>query len=261
MTRTVAALLVALAGAAGATAPVPPPITLRYDVRYGPLTIMSFDTTVDVADRTYRSTTRMQTEGVVELVYPWKAEAVSDGVRDGTTLTPKRHTSDGMYRGTHRRVRIDYADDGAVVSTIEPPPEEDARDRVPADLQRATMDPLTASLAAAGRQPCGGTLPVFDGRRRYDMRLEDKGPAEVEPARRGIYAGPARRCRATIIPYSGFWRSEPTESEAPTTLDYFIATPRPDVGPLPVYLELAGARGTLRIHLTAVERVADPVRE
>jgi hypothetical protein len=254
MQRTVAVLLLALAGATGATTP-PPPMTLRYDVRYGPITILSLDTTIDVADTTYRSTTRMRTEGVVELVYPWKAEAVSDGVRDGATLTPKRHTSDGEYRGTHRRVRIDYADDGAVVSSIEPPAEEDARERVPADMQRATLDPLTASLAAASRQPCSGTLPVFDGRRRYDMRLEDKGPADVEPARRGVYSGPARRCRATIIPYTGFWRSDARDSEAPTTLDYFIATPRPDVGPLPVYLELAGARGTLRIHLTAVEPV------
>lgn len=254
MRSTVAALLLALAGMAGATAPVPPPLTLRYDVRYGPLTIMSFDTTVDVADTTYRSTTRMQTAGVVEVVYPWKAEAISDGVRDGTTLTPKRHTSDGVYRGEHRRVRIDYADDGAVLTSIEPPPEEDARERVPADMQRATMDPLTASLVAASRHPCSGTLPVFDGRRRYDMRLEDKGPADVESARRGVYAGPARRCRATIVPYTGFWRSDAESSETPTTLDYFIATPSADVGPLPVYLELAGARGTLRIHLTAIER-------
>jgi hypothetical protein len=254
MQRTVAALLVALAATAGATAP-PPPLTLRYDVRFGPVTILSMDTTIAVADTTYRSTTRMRTEGVVRLLYPWNAEAISDGVRDGTTLTPRRHTADGVYRGEHRRVRIEYGDDGAVASQIDPPPEADARDAVPADMQRATIDPLTASLAAVSRQPCHGTLPVFDGRRRYDMQLEDKGPADVEPSRRGIYAGPARRCRATIIAYSGFWRSSPMDSETPTTLDYFIATPREDVGPLPVYLELAGARGTLRIHLTAVERV------
>lgn len=256
MQRMVVAVLVALAGAARATAP-PPPMTLHYDVRYGPVTILSLDTTIDVADTTYRSTTRMRTEGVVRLLYPWSAEAVSDGVRDGTTLTPRRHTADGVYRGEHRRVRIEYAGDGSVVSRIEPPPEDDARDRVPDDMQQATLDPLTASLAAASRLPCAGTLPVFDGRRRYDMQLEDKGAADVPAARRGVYAGPARRCRATIVAYSGFWRSDPRDSEAPTTLDYFIATPRADVGPVPVYLELAGARGTLRIHLIGVEPLKD----
>lgn len=260
MKRTVVALLVAVAGAAGATTP-PPPVTLHYDVRFGPVTILSLDTTIAVADTTYRSTTRMRTEGIVRLLYPWNAEAVSDGVRDGTTLTPRRHAADGVYRGEHRRVRIEYADDGAVVSRIDPPPDADARDGVPLDMQRATLDPLTASLAAVSRQPCGGTLPVFDGRRRYDMRLEDKGDAEVEPARGGLYAGPARRCRATIVAYSGFWRSDPRDSEVPTTLDYFVATPPGDVGPLPVYLELAGARGTLRIHLTGVQRVAEPVTD
>jgi Protein of unknown function (DUF3108) len=257
MRRTVAALLVALAGAAQAATPPPPPVTLHYDVRYGPLTILSLDATIRVADTTYRSTTRIRTEGVVRLVYPWTAEAVSDGMRDGATLTPRRHTADGVYLGEHRRVRIEYAADGSVASEIEPPPAADARDGVPPDMQRATIDPLTASLAAVSRQPCEGILPVFDGRRRYDMRLEDRGPAVVEPARDGVYAGVARRCRATIVAYSGFWRSDPRDSEVPTTLDYFVATPRDDIGPVPVYLELSGARGTLRIHLTSVERVTE----
>jgi hypothetical protein len=249
-------LLVALAGAALATAP-PPPVTLHYDVRYGPVTILSLDTTITVADTTYRSTTRMRTEGVVRLLYPWDATAESDGTRDGTTLTPRRHTADGEYRGEHRRVRIEYSPGGAVAARIDPAPEADARDAVPADMQQATLDPLTASLAAVSRQPCEGTLPVFDGRRRYDMQLQDMGEADVPSARRGVYAGPARRCRATILAYSGFWRTDPRSSEVPTTLDYFIATPRGDVGPLPVYLELAGARGTLRIHLTSIDRVAE----
>ncbi len=252
MAHTVAALVMLLVLASPA-ASVPPPVTLRYDVRWGPLTILSLDTTIDVGDTTYRSTTAMRTEGVVALAFPWKATAESSGIRDGATLAPRRHRADGEYRGEHRRVRIEYADDGAVDTQVEPPPDDDARDRVPPEMQRATLDPITASLAAAGR-PCTGTLPVFDGRRRYDMRFEDMGPADVEPARRAIYAGPARRCRATIVAKSGFWRSDPRDSEAPTTLDYWIAAPSTDVGPVPVYLELSGARGTLAIHLTTIER-------
>lgn len=256
MARTVVALalLVVLPGAAAGVPP--PPVALHYDVRFGPLTILSLETTIAVADTTYRSTTRMRTEGLVRVLFPWSAEAVSDGRRDGPTLTPRRHTSDGVYRGERRHVRIEYAADGGVSSHIEPPPEVDARDRVPPDQQRDTIDPLTASLVAAHRG-CAGRLPVFDGRRRYDMRLEDMGPDDVAPARRALYAGPAQRCRATIVAQSGFWRAGPRDSEVPTTLDYWIATPRNDVGAIPVYLELAGARGTLRIHLTAVERIAD----
>lgn len=240
-----AGLLAAPAGAADST------LALHYDVRYGPLRLLTIQTTSMLGDTHYRMRSEMQTTGPIGYVFPWKARSESEGVRSAGTLRPQRHRSDGRFRGESRVVEIAYADDGEVRARIEPPPENDARDAVPEALQRATLDPLTASLASLLAN-CSGTLPVFDGRRRYDLRLEELPPAQLEKSRRRLYAGPARRCRATVEARAGFWRTDPRDSETPTTLDFWIAAPSPGVSPVPVYLELSGERGTLTIDLTDV---------
>jgi len=240
------ALLLLLAGAARPSQA----FTLHYDVRFGPLRLLSMRTTVDLAADSYRTTTVVRTEGLIGVLFPWTSESVTEGLRD--PLRPRRHASDGRFRGQRRVVEIAYGDDGAVQARIEPPSEQDWRDAVPPDAQRFTVDPLTASLATI-EQGCQGRVPVFDGRRRYDLRLEDGGIAELGASPHGVYAGPTRRCRAVIEPFGGFWRSDGRESETPAALEFWIASPRPELVPMPVYLELSGARGTLRIHLSRID--------
>ena len=236
-----------------------PSITLRYDVRYGPLRLMSMRVTTEVDATRYRSSTFMQTEGIIGTFFPWTSESEVVGVRDGTRLKPERHRTNGRYRNEERLVEIDYGPDGRVRSRVEPPPEDDWRTVVPQSLQDDTVDPLTASLHAAGGD-CAGRLAVFDGRRRYDLKLTSLAPVELPPAPPRLYTGPTRRCRAQVEALAGFWRSDPRDSEEPTYLDYWLAVAREGLPPVPVYIELAGARGTLRIDLVGIETGSRPYR-
>ena len=242
-----AAVLLVLTGPARGVAAEPSRLVLDYDVRYGPLRLVSMVLTSDSAGDRYRVRTVLQTEGAIGKLFPWHAESESTGRRDGARLVVERHRADGTFRSTRRTVEIDYGADGSVRSRVSPPPERDSRDAVPDALQQGTIDPITASMTAVGAG-CSGRLPVFDGRRRYDLVLQELAPGDV-PSRRGVYAGPARRCRAVIESRGGFWRSKAEESETPTHVDYWIAPPRPGLPPAPVYMELAGGRGTLAIVL------------
>jgi hypothetical protein len=236
-------------------------VTLDYDVRYGPLSILAIRTSAWIAGERYETASRMRTEGMIGYLFPWHADANSQGTVAGSVWRPERHRVTGAYRSEKRSVAIDY-DGGTVRAQVEPPPEGDYRTQVPADLQQNTIDPLTASLAAVGTN-CQGTLPVFDGRRRYDMVLTDMGPADLARSRHGVYAGPTQRCRAEVRPVAGFWErkagdDDPENDEEPAHLDFWIASPRPGVRPVPVYLELSGARGTLAIWLRAAEPLTSP---
>jgi hypothetical protein len=223
---------------------------LDYDVRFGPLRLLAMRTTADLTPDRYSAVADMRTVGFVAALFPWQSQSRSIGLRQSGALAPEEHRTEGLYRGQRRLVDLDY-EGGAVLTLIEPPPESDWRDAVPAEMQRGTIDPLTATLAAL-EADCRGTLRVFDGRRRYDLRLSDLGQAELESSSYHVYAGPARRCQAVVDVLGGFWRDDPRQSEKPTTLDYWIAAPQAGLPPVPVYLELAGVRGTLRVHLTAV---------
>jgi hypothetical protein len=225
-------------------------VGLTYDVRWGPVSVLSMDLTSRVGDDRYAATSVLQTRGLIGKVFPWRSKAESHGRREGGGLRPEWHRSDGTYRSERRTVAIDYPDDAPMRVVVTPRPEKQ-RDVVPDEMQQATVDPLTASLLTVGTE-CRGVVPVFDGRRRYDLRLVEQTPAAVPREADEIYAGTARRCLATVEARAGLWRDDPRTSEKPTTLEFWIASPREGVPPIPVYLELSGPRGTLAMVLTRV---------
>ena len=245
------ALLAAAVALTASSAGAESAMTTEYDVRYGPLTVLSLRATTESADSRYRTTTEAQTVGMVAMIFPWHASATTEGQLEASGFRPLTHRSSGEYRGQRRSVVIEYGVGGAVVAAVEPPAADDYREAVPVALQQETVDPLTATLSALASQ-CRGTIPVFDGRRRYDMALTDLGEADVPRSRGAAYAGPARHCRSEMRPIAGFWQAEPRQDERPARLDSWVASPRPDLPPIPVYLELSNHRGTLSILLTGV---------
>lgn len=252
LSATLAVIILVACGAAGAA---DVSVTTEYDLRYGPLTVLSVHATTTLSDAGYHTAVKAETVGVVALVFPWQAWGTTDGSRDGGQFSPRRHHSGGEYRGQRRTAEIDYRSGGAVVTALDPRPQDDYRDAVPVALLPDTVDPLTATLQILASQ-CRGVVRVFDGRRRYDIQLTDLGDAEVPSARRMIYTGRAHRCQGDIKPLAGFWRTDPGYDERPSRLGYWIATPKPDLPPMPVYVELSSHRGTLSMYLTAVDRAA-----
>jgi hypothetical protein len=235
-------------------------VALDYQVRYGPLQILEMHNTTRISDGRYEARSEMRTVGMVSLLFPWTASSSTNGRGSGTALTPEAHRTRGELRGTARSVAIDYSGDGNVTTAVTPAADSDERDPVPAALQQHTIDPLTAGLAAVN-SGCQGRLRVFDGRRRYDMVLTDRGEAEVPSSSHNIYKGRARLCRVSIAPLAGFWRRNVQEDYRPSQLDAWVAVPAPGVIPVPVYLELTAPRGTLGIHLSGARVIADVAAE
>lgn len=104
--------------------------------------------------------------------------------------------------------------DGTVSALSVTPP--DTLDHVPvtADQLHGVVDPLSALLigsAGAGplgaRESCQRTLPIFDGRRRYDLGLSYKRLDRVETAIG--YRGSVVVCAVTLRAISGQRRGSP----------------------------------------------------
>ncbi len=233
-----------------ATAAASTGIALEYAVRYGLLEIVMLRTTARVEDGRYEATSELRTVGVAGMLFPWTATARSAGWREAAGLRPLWHRSRGVYRSRERTVAIDYGS-AAPRTVVHPPPEDDHRLPVAAADQLQTIDPITASLAPL-LGDCAGALRVFDGRRRYDLLLTDHGVSEL-PAPTPVFRGAGRHCRARVTPLGGFWRPDEQHDERPAQLDLWLAAPAPAPFAVPVYMELSGPRGTLRIALRTIE--------
>jgi len=252
------------------------PVTASYRVYVGGIAVLDAAILLDLTDHAYRIDLTAQNGGFLAKILPWKTLSRSNGAIQMDRLIPARHSQSSVFREKPRSVALTYGADGGVVATVTPPPEEDDRAPVPEALRRATYDPLSAGLLlllATGRgETCARVVPVYDGRRRYDMRFDNGGTRPLAPSRYSIFSGPAQECRVSIMPIAGqakpssgpsFWRrdddSTPRPPGGPPT-DVWLAPILPDAPPLPVRLETDSAFGAVVIHLIGVARAGEPTR-
>jgi hypothetical protein len=191
-------------------------------------------------------------------------EAPARGAADGDPLRPQRYITVNSGRQQPRTMRLDFAPAGAYSVTRDPPGQSDPdaeEVELPSILPAEIFDPLSASLMAtrnlaeSGR--CEQTLPVFDGKRRFDLIFQDAGQGNLPKSRLSAYAGPATMCIMTMKRISGFSKERryagrwEEEKQEPPTL--WVARVREDLPPVPVRFTGAIALGSMVVHLTKVE--------
>ncbi|MFP5516138.1 MAG: DUF3108 domain-containing protein [Alphaproteobacteria bacterium] len=246
-----------------ASAAMAEPLKATYRVFVGGVTALDVDATLETTGDRYRIAVSAVTGGTIGRLFTWKTESQSDGLRQGDDLRPTGHRQSSQFRGEPRTVTLTYGPQGDVSASVTPPPETDNREPVPPALQRGTLDPLSAVLdllfAVGASERCDRSLPVFDGRRRYDMMFTEVGRRIVDPSRYSVFAGIAQQCRVSYRPVAGYGKSGPTgrfwQRSSPADrppVDLWLAPVAAGYPPLPVRLETDSDFGSVVVHLTGV---------
>ena len=250
-----ATLAAVLSGAPARSEDAPPGLSLRYDGYWRAFRILTLETRSVTADADYTLEVKVQTEGLLNLLASWHSRTLSVGVVQDGLFVPRRVETEGRFRSRGYRGTIDYLASGELEVMTEPPAAWEGYEPVPEALRRSTVDPQTATLALLRRiasgEACVGTERIFDGRLRYDLDFTDLGTETVERARSTLYGGPTRVCEALVRPLAGLPRdrAERRRFETRTTLRYWLAPVVEGGAPVPVRVDLSGARGTLNLYV------------
>ena len=251
--RLLVAAIAALAICAVARPVIADPATLnvRYQVLYGGIRAASVDVEIKLAESSYEIVTASVTEGLMGWMTGFRSRAESRGslTPNGTTLTS--HRADNVWRGDKRFVRIAPAADGTMNAEVSPPPEKDERDPIRPEQTTGTLDPMSAALRAVralGRTGvCDQRVPVYDGRRRYDMVFDGTANDTVAGPH---YSGPALRCRYVTDQIAGFSRRPFFEQpDKPPESRVWVAALDPRLPPIPVRIEIESSIATTMVHL------------
>ena len=201
------ALVIALGPPAGEAAP---PLaagarSLHYDVSIHGIPLLTLDFRIAETAADYRVDGFVRTVGAADLLADFFMRSESRGVITADRLHPSFHESSSRWRHGERGTHLDFAADGTVAAVVSGTPEPESSVSLPTAQQSAgTVDPLTAVLAInheitrAGS--CDVRMPIFDGRRRYDLVLADEG---LEGAAVTAEGG-VRRCRIDLLKIAGF---------------------------------------------------------
>jgi hypothetical protein len=184
-----------------------------YTISFARIRVGEITAAVVFGDSEYTISARGRAGGVLKLLMDGEGSFTTRGTIKDDHPVPTTFTSTIVSNAETSDVTM-VLDEGSVKEPAAVPPP--TRDLVPVTEanRQGIIDPLTAMLfstAAAGeglsQEACRHTLPIFDGRQRYDLKLAFKRMDRVT-AEKG-YAGPVVVCSVRYEAIAGHRASTP----------------------------------------------------
>jgi Protein of unknown function (DUF3108) len=198
--------LVAPAGPAAAQGK----LDARYEVTLAGIPVGKGTWVIDIADDQYSAAVSGGTTGLLKAFATGTGSGASQGRVVNGALVPSSYTATISSSKKSETIRMTLGGGNVKEFVIEPQPGVDS-DRIPVTdaHRRGVFDPMTGSLLRVpgtgdpvSPEACQHTTSVFDGRMRYDLKLEFKRMATVK-AENG-YQGPVVVCAVSFAPISGY---------------------------------------------------------
>ena len=235
-------------------------IVADYTFYFGGFTILQAKTTIELRRKSYKVVSKSKTDGLLNLVYEWSGQATSNGNFLEWRSVPRLHQNVGQRAGNVRKTVLSYKSSGELGSSdIQPPPDLSEVFPIPRGLVKETIDPLTAIVEINRRlergMGCNGTFQVFDGRRRYDLTLADRGEFTLKQTPFSSFQGKALVCAINVNMLGGHRREKSKYAETSGEKLVYVGRPLKDGPILPVGLRVETAFGTLTGHLVSIKKL------
>ena len=195
------------AGGAGGDAPAPPASRLEMAMTLyaGGITMGHMDIDAALRGTEYHAVSNMQTSGVVNAFWQSQIQATASGKLAGKGFAPGLYDSfDTGRSGKRQQVSLTF-ETGAPRLYADPAYATTGYEVKPQDIQN-TLDPLSAVtfiFSGISQNICGVTVPVFDGRRRYDIEMTRIKDVDIR-LDNGLYQGKAVQCDVRYRQIAGF---------------------------------------------------------
>jgi hypothetical protein len=251
--RAAALAVLLFAGGTLAEAKAEPELLLDYDVRYGGVTIMKLQARLDLAegsDEGYAVALQGRTVGLVDKLTPIAFTAHSQGAENGKGLQPALYSTTTRKRDKRKGLSIAFQPGGAPVTRFTPA--DDAEEPAPPELLEGSIDPASGMIAllrsVAETDACSGTVPIFDGKRRYDVTFLSEPQESITQTSHSVYSGKLTVCRLKSKPLHGF---KPGKRRPLDDTVIWLGRVLEGAPPLPVRVETEISLGAVRLELAS----------
>ncbi len=235
-------------------------LKLEHSVYLGGLYMGGVRTAIEEKGSSYEMFSKATTNKSLDWMFKWVAEGQSTGKFNGISITPSSHYHQSAWNKKKRGATLSYKADGTVEADLVGKKYTDLKKYTPVEpeMTKNSMDPMSMILAAFKKvqsgQGCTGTYPVYDGRRRYDVLLQDAGRKTFKKSRYSVFSGEASGCRIEMKQIGGFKRKPDYQLPEGSELVIWSASPVEDGQAVPVRMQVLTDLGTMELHL---ERYSD----
>jgi len=249
-------------------------VILNYGIYAGGFKVAIAELDMSTKGDNYQMNLNAETQGFIGKLFPWEAEYNTKGVNKDGTLTPTSVERTSAWRGREKTTSLHYDDKGQVTDkTIKKDGKTHSKEQVDKLLSGNAVDVLTSVLnmmeIVRKSNECSGVIPVFDGKRKFNINLKNEGKKIIQPSRYSVFSGESIKCTLTVEPLEGFkekdkkrgWMAIQNHSQEHNSLPtIWLAKTEKSQDIIPVRLELKSSYGTVIAHLTA-ETLKSKIKE
>lgn len=197
--------------------------------------------------------------GAYGQLLPFRWQGMAEGGTGQYGIKPSRYQSFMNLLGSQEALTMTYRPNG-LVHVVSEPPTVESRQAADLGLGNDTVDPLSAAVAIVDAMlrngNCAAALPVFDGARRFDLRISPAGHDVIERTYFSTYDGPAERCSVEVELIAGFRPDALSSGFYPDQTDVWLASVMDKAPPVPVRVLARSRAGLMRVELIEVRTLA-----
>jgi Protein of unknown function (DUF3108) len=220
--------------------------------------------TIEQNGNNYAISGDLKTGGLAGLFQDFQSHATARGRLPATGAQPEAYSGDVRRDSGERHDKVDFRAGAVATGSSTGPAKGSAKGPAKSNVSevsatpatsaapppRDTVDPLTAYFLVERRLGTGGdcaiSIPVFDGRHRYNLQFTDAGEQNLSASDGQHYSGPAKACKMSRENVAGY----PTDKlEMPKRGTIWYARLMPGDLMLPVKLEMVTDIGSVTGHL------------
>ncbi len=238
------------------------PLMTTYDIYVGGLHLVTADILFEEQDGKYLTRIKAQTYGFWHKILKWDGMLQAQGKIADDHFVPAEFSQLDIWGNKPKTTKLHFDARRDVSVEFDPPSHDEGREAITPEQRIRSFDPITALLQmlahVAIEHSCAVTVPVFDGKRRFDITGIDAGSDTVNDGEYSVYNGPARLCDASFKMIAGEWKDrKPTrfwqkndKEEGREPFHIWLATLAPGMPEMPVRLESGSVFGLIIVHLT-----------
>ncbi|WP_245319946.1 DUF3108 domain-containing protein [Bradyrhizobium sp. LMTR 3] len=187
----------------------------RYEATLAGIPVGKGSWTIEIGDDVFSASAQGGTAGLLKAFSGGTGSGASQGRIVNGALVANAYTATTTTQKKSETIRISLANGGVKEFSIDPaPPVDPGRIPVTDAHRKSVLDPMTGSLLRVpgngevlAPDSCRTGAGIFDGRMRYDLKLDYKRMETVK-AEKG-YHGPALVCAIYFTPVAGYIPDRP----------------------------------------------------
>ncbi len=175
----------------------------HFDVSIGPFDAANAQFAYTLNPVTYGVNSRVQTNGVFNTLYPFKANYATTGKIKKEKFETASYHYDSQSRFNKRSKELVYDDNGRPLYRLSTKNGKQKKGSVDTTIDSTDTTDLQTIFAKLAKQYndvrfCDARMQVFDGKKRFDVIFKDEGKEELLPQKGLPYSGTAVKCSIYI---------------------------------------------------------------